>query len=336
MPPLISCPSCARSLGKVSNDGTFQAVCTSCRHCYGAVYGKVSKQSSSWEALLYLGPKVPSFYKRNYEFRITTPGRRLKSLKFSIPGKAEQICARTGDWVSILYFARGYSMERLVSVHNHTTNSHYTFPTPIPSQGYLAATRGSTSLLVFLYALFNGVSLPLTSGLSLVSALLYSKLVNAATLTTPELRMNVSDEAHLIAEQQLAAQKTKLLGRIEALRHDHQTHQRLVERLEALKTKMLNVSETLYATRIENVRRAIMLIQQRTQDEQKLMHEYSRTIQMIEIELETSHLADQLPEVDDFTGTILTKLDELKAIENHNQALQLQLEANEEVRRLRW
>jgi hypothetical protein len=55
---------------------------------------------------------------------------------------------------------------------------------------------------------------------------------------------------------------------------------------------------------------------------------------MIEIELETAYLADQLPDAHDFTGAILSKIAELQAIEDRNRQLRLELEANEEVRRL--
>lgn len=41
-----------------------------------------------------------------------------------------------------------------------------------------------------------------------------------------------------------------------------------------------------------------------------------------------------MPDAHDLSGTILRKLEELKAIEARNSNLRLELEANEEVRRL--
>ncbi|NJN57543.1 MAG: hypothetical protein HC879_08595 [Leptolyngbyaceae cyanobacterium SL_5_9] len=330
----VNCPRCDRALGQISPDGLLQIQCPSCRQHYGAVYGKLSGWSSQPEAMLYLSDRLPSFYKRRYQFRITTPGRSLRLLKFSTPGLRDQIPVRPGDKISILYSTCGSGIKKLLAIHNHSTGQKYHLPSPVPGLGYLLATRGGASSAIALGSLAAGAGVLATTGLGAIALLLYSRLVDAAELTSPDLQPDVPGDARLMSELELADQKVILTRRIEQLRHEGYAHRDFIKRLTALKEKMLSVGAALYATRIAKIDRAIKLLKQRINQDRHLVNQYAQTIRMIEIELEASYLAEQLPEADDFTSTIMGKLDELKAIEDRNRNLWLELEANEEVRRL--
>lgn len=335
MTPLISCPSCSNSIGRVGSDGTLQATCRSCKRNYGAICGKLSKRSSNWEALLYLNSTAPSVFKRKYEFRLATPDRSLKVFKFSTPGKEDKIPVYSGDQISVLYSTQGSAIAKLVAVNNHTTGENYVLPSAVPSVGYLMMTRGSLSTLLFFYAIFSGFSLIFTSCLGMLGIWMYSKLVDSVELTSPELQTNIRAEATLMAERKLLAEKIRIDQRIELLNHERCANQELSKRLELLKKKMFNVGETFYGTRITKINSAMGLLEKRIADDQYLINEYLHAIKMIDIELEASSLVDQLPEAENFTSTILNKLNELKAIEEKNRNFELQLEANEEVRRFR-
>lgn len=332
--PSIRCPHCAKLLGKVHEDGSLQAECLSCRRSYGVVYGKLSGWSSRWEALLFLSAKLPSFYKRRYELRLTTPGRELKVLKFSTPGREDRVPAQLGDRVSFLYSTRGSAIRKLIAISNHSRGSTYHLPTPISSVWDVVRAWGAAALLVYFYVVLMGSGFWMVTVLGAIATLAATRLVDAAELTTPELQPDRREDARLLAERKLMMQKRCLEERVEGLKQEGAENEALIQRLQALRTKMQNVDAALYAQRMRRVEQAIALLQQRTQHDRYLSGQYGQTVRMIEIELETAYLADQLPDAHDFSGAILGKLAELKAIEDRNRQIQLTLAANEEVRRL--
>lgn len=333
MTPAIRCPSCNRLLDRVHPDGVCQVSCSSCRQRFGVVYGKLSGWFSNREAMLYLTPRLPSFYKRHYDLRVTTPGRNLKRLRFSMPGHEDRVPVRPGDRISIVYKMRGTGMEKLVAIYNHTLGKNYYLPSPVPSSDYLLTTRGALSAVLICWAVLNGLGGFLTYGLGAIALLVYARLVDVAELTTPPLRPTHSGEVRLAQERDLLDQKFLIERRIETLRQERSAHQDLIQRLQSLRGKMMALNPAFYATRVASIESAVRLLKQRIHQDQRLVDEYTQTTQMIEIELESAYLADQLP-LEDFTETILSKLDELMAIEERNRNLGLQLEANDEVRRL--
>lgn len=332
--PSVRCPCCSRSLGQINVDGQLQIDCPTCRRSYGILYGKVSGRSSRWEAVLYLTAKLPSLYKRCYELRITTPGRDLKVLKFSTLGRGDRIPVRLGDRISLLYAMRGSMMQKLISVSNHTAGKTYRLPRPIPSTGTVFRALGTLSVALFFCVLLSGYGFWLTTTLGAIAFLVATRVMDNAELTTPELQPHDRQEARLIEERKLLGQKLLLEERVEVLRQEGLENQSLIQQLRSLQEKMRRFNPQLYAVRIQRIDRAIVLLQQRTQHDRYLIEQYDQTSRMIEIELETAYLADQLPDAHDFTGAILSKISELRAIEERNRQFRQELEANEEVRRL--
>lgn len=329
----LICPACDRAIADLHHKAAQQQVqCFSCGRRYGVVYGKLSQRSSIQEVLLFLKSTLPSFYKRHYSFQITTADRTLKRLQFSLPGRADVVPVHSGDIVSILYTMQGYVMQKLVAIANHTTGKQYVLPTPIPSSTHqvsllLAIMAGFAAL-----SLVNGWNLVLASGLSALGLLGYCKLTHTAQLTSPPLESQARLGKRLLADQQLLAQQRKIEQRIEELRHEHKANQVLIHQLESLKQKMAEVDGALYSARIYRATSAVNILQQQLVNNQRLVREYERTLRMIDIEVETSWIADQLPEAEHFRRSILTRLAELKEIEEQNQTLKLQLAAYEEVK----
>jgi hypothetical protein len=321
-------------MGSVHPDGVCQLVCYGCRQRFGVVYGKLTGWSSKQEAMLYLNARLPSFYKRRYQLRITTPGRDLRVLTFSVPGARDCVPVHPGDRISVLYSLRGDSLKKLVSIYNHTLGKAYHLATPVPSLAYLLETRGALLVVFFLISIFSGLGGVGIYSLWAIAVLLYTRLIDTARLTRPPLSSDVSAEARLLEERNWMHQKDQLQNRIEALRAESRSHRDLLRRIQTLREKMLTFNASLYTTRINNLESAARLLKQRIQHNQHLVDQYFQTIHMIDIELEAAYLSDQLPEVTDTTGTLLSRLNELKAIEKRNRDLWLQLEANEEVRRL--
>ncbi|MBF2025401.1 MAG: hypothetical protein IGS48_01365 [Oscillatoriales cyanobacterium C42_A2020_001] len=329
----LSCPSCGKAIADLHHRSSqAQVNCISCGTRYGVVYGKLSRRSSIQEALLYLKATLPSFYKRHYTLQITTADRTLKHLQFSIPGKADVIPINRGDIVTVLYTMQGYVMKKLVAIANHTTGKNYVLPTPIPSSSH-HVTILLTLITGFVAASFlGGFNLVLTSLLSAVSVLAYLKFTHSAHLTSPSLEGQPHEAQRLQADQRLMAQQRRIEQRISELHHERQANLVLIEQLKALQQKMSNVDQTLYSARIYRATGAIKILNQQITNNQRLVREYERTLRMIEIEIDTSWIADQLPDAENFTRTILGRLAELKEIEDQNQSLKFQLAAYEEVK----
>lgn len=326
----LYCPTCSRPIADLNNAAP-QVTCGACQHHYGVVHGKLSKHSSINETLLFLSHKLPSLHKRHYTLQITTPDRNLKQLQFSIPGKTDPLPVHHGDVVSVLYTMQGYLMKKLVAVNNHTTGKRYVLPKPVPSSSHLTLTLSTIVLGLLVGSFFSGVNVFLVSVATALGVLAYLKVTNIAQLTSPSLEYG-REGTRLAGDQRLLAQKLKIEHRLDEINHECKSNQGLVDRLDDLKQKMVNVDQQLYAPRIFRTTGAVTILKQQITNNQRLVREYRRALQMIEIEVETSWIADQLPDVNNFTRAIMQKLEELKAIEDQNQFLKLQLTAYEEVK----
>lgn len=322
-------------MGAFSDGSNTQVRCVACQRQYHVISGKVSKRASMREALLYLNNRLPQWYKRHYELRLTTLDRQLKVLKFSIPHGEDRVPVRRGDLVSVVFTTQGRVFKKLIAISNHTTGNAYTLPNPATNLSYLASTRGTVAAALGVYFALNGTSLFLLSLLSAIGVFVYVKLAYTAELTTPALKTTVQEEARLLADQKLLHHRWQIEQRVEILRHESRANQALMQQFETLRRKMFGFDEKLYATRIQRTKSAVGILTKQNENNQRLISEYSRMIKMIEIEIETAQIADQLPEAEDFTNAILRKLAELKRVEEYNQNLRFQLEANEEVRRMR-
>lgn len=330
MKPSLQCPTCSRPISDLKS-ATAQVTCAFCKSRYGVVYGKLSRRSSIYETLLHLSSKLPTLYRRHYTLQITTPDRNLKLLQFSVPGRIDNLPVQHGDIVSALYTLQGYVMKKLVVITNHTTGKRYLLPTPIPSTSYLTVVLGTVILGLLVVSYVAGFSLFLTAAGSALASLLILKATDTARLNSPPLEAHGREGNRLMADQKLLAHKAKLEHRVEELNHECQSTQFLIEQIEDLKQKMLNVDRDLYSVRIYRATGAIGILKQQITNNYRLIREYRRTLKMIDIEIDTSWIADQLPDSDNFTRAIAQRLAELKEIEDQNQYLKLQLAAYEEV-----
>ena len=327
---LLYCPKCARPIADLSHT-VAQITCATCHHRYGVVHGKLSKHSSINETLLFLSTSLPSLHKRHYTLQITTPDRTLKQLQFSLPGKADPIPVHHGDMVSVLYTMQGYLMKKLVAVTNHTTGRRYVLPRPLPSATHLRLTISTAVIVLLVGSFFSGANIFLASIVTALGVMAYLKVTNSAQLTSPSLEAHGRDGDRLVSDQRLMTQKLKIEHRVDEIDHECKSNRGLIDRLEDLKRKMIDVDQSLYAPRIFRTTSAVKILTQQITNNQRLVREYRRALQMIEIEMETSWIADQLPDANNFTRAIMQKLEELKAIEDQNQFLKLQLAAYEEV-----
>jgi len=333
MNPIASCPSCSRSLGRFEADGCFRATCSNCRLHLEGFWGRLSHWQSKGEPLFYLHPRLPKLFRRTYEFRITTPGRELKLLTFSTPGLDDPVPVRAGDRIAVLYSGTTGHLDKLMAIQNYSLGRTFLPPSAISSAGYLWKVRGGMTAALGISALIGGVDLGLVAAGAIAVSVL-SRLSPGAKLSAPALRGDRPDEVRLMAELKLVQQKADLTQHVEVLRQEIQDHRELIKRFQALRSKMMAYNPTLYGSRVGRVERATQLLRQRIEHTQKLMEEYSQTIQMLEIELETASLADRLPDADDFTCRVLERVEELRAIEARNLATWQHIQTNSDFQRL--
>jgi hypothetical protein len=330
MKPSLHCPSCARPISSSSNL-TSQVACSACQSSFGVIYGKLSRCSSLQETLFYFTNNLPRLYKRHYTLQITTPERTLQQLQFSLSSNAESIPVRSGDMVSVFYTGPVYALRQLVAIANHTTGRTHRFLVPIPGFKYQIRTIGAILIGLLFVSILSGINFLLMALLGGMGALLYLKLSHTVQLTSPLLDQCGREGNRLLSDQRLLAQQAKLEQRISELRCDCEANQQLIRQLESLKHKMNQVDPTLYSSRIYRTTTAIDLLKQQITNNQRLMREYQRTQRMIEIEVETSWVAEQLPDGDDFSRAIVEKLAELKQIEDQNESLKLRLTAYQDL-----
>jgi Tfp pilus assembly protein PilN len=285
---------------------------------------------SAAEPLFYLTPRLPRLYKRHYSFELVTPERTLKNLDFSVPGHADRIPAHRGDVISILYTAQGL-VQKLAGITNHTNGNHYLLATPIVNLARLLPIAGLVLVGAVMLHKLAGVNAWVLLSLGVLGSLISYKLGNLAWLTSPPLEMAYARGQRLLSDQRLLVQRHRISQRISELRHESKANTGLIEQLEALKQKMQQLDPMLYSARLYRSTSAVNILKQQIVNNHRLVREYDRTLKMIDIEVDTSWIADQLPEADDFSCRILERLEELQQIEEQNQTLKYQLAAYEEV-----
>lgn len=335
----IKCPTCTKPIGFLNKRGVLQAACATCRYELKAICGILTARSSNQITLRRQTNQHSGLYQRRYELRVTRPDEHLETFEFLQAGKEDLLPIRTGDQVLILMLIRSDQDQKVTSITNCTTGREYpvhrlvkplhlilTFPRMI-------GTVVGIAIYLILLAPFpnssnTGKFLALIlAGASGIVATAYAKqYLQPQESVTPEQRQR-------ILEQELLLQKDALEQRVQQLQLDHQAHQDLIEQMQVLQSRMLEVGRSLYTTRIATVQRAIQLLNEQFHQDQRLLAAYSQTIQILEIEYEISKVAAHLP--DAAQNPLLERMEELKAIEAQNQNLRLQIEANEEVRRLR-
>lgn len=106
----------------------------------------------------------------------------------------------------------------------------------------------------------------------------------------------------------------------------------LSQQLGSLRARMVTLNLEAYADRIGAIDRALATLGAQTDVDMRLTTEYDRTIQMLDIEYETSVAADALPE--DSASVMDARLLELRGVEELRAETTRRLAANAEVERL--
>lgn len=323
----FKCPSCSKPLyfpnfGDCCEDFV-DGICTGCQYKYALFETEVTNFVSQVETRHNSNHNKQPDYNRSYQFRLKQPNGSIKAIQFSAPGQVEKISALPGDLLLLLYTMRGRKLEDLVRIENLTTNKNLLLFNPSTkalSKGFAAG----VSTLVGSFVVAGVLNLP-TNQLFLAATV--PGAVGAFVYVGKRFSLRVRDRLELgrhYSEQQLLAQKYNLEQKLVELTQEQKANQKILQRLKALQQKMSDTDANMYARRITTVASGINVIEDQLDLVQNLLDGYTQLLKIIEIEYETSRLAEKLPS--NFTSQVLTRLEELKAVEEKKQELSLRVD----------
>lgn len=320
----IKCPACSHLLyfseGQ-DNVEDVECICTQCKHKYTLLVATAISFSSSLEIGTQTRYGEQPSYSRTYNLRLQQTNKALKPLQFSTTGQLEKITIIAGDEILLLYVMQGTKLKDLLWLENCTTGRKL----QLLHLGAKSLSKGVGSGVLSLIAsisLAGALRIPLNQ--VFVVAMPGSIGVGMYVIKRSSLKVRDRLELERLSlEQQLLAQKHDLEQKVTQLTQELKTNSSIVNRLEALQQKMSNANADMYARRITTVVSGISVIEEQLDLIQKLVNGYSQLLEIIEIEYETSRLAEKLPS--DISSQVLSRLEELRVVEERKQELSLQI-----------
>lgn len=322
----IECPACSQSLNfpnfKTNAENFSESICTKCHYKYALLPTRVVKFVSYIE----VKPESENNYdqnKRLYKLRLLETNGAIRAVEFETRGKSEKISALADDEFWLLYTMCCQALVDLVWIRNCTSNQNHLLLHPgakVRSFGFNVA--GLIWLASFFVA--SVLNIPINQKFY---ALTVPTAASVGLYVTKRQSIKVRDRLELrrlSSEQHLLAQKYDLEQKLAQLTQEWKANQKIIQRLKALQQKMTSADADMYTRRIATVASGIKVIEDQLDLVQKLVDGYSQLVKIIEIEYETSQLAEKLPS--DFTSQVLTRLDELKLIEAQKEELALRVD----------
>jgi hypothetical protein len=323
----LKCPACSKPLyfpkfGDCCEE-LVEGICNCCQYKYALMEAEVTSFVSQVETRNNTHHNKQASYNRTYQFRLKQVNGATKAVQFTTAGQVEKISALPGDLFLLLYTMRGKALEELVRVENVSTRKSLLLLNP--NVKALSRSFGAGVATLFVSFVVAGVLNISTNHLFLATTVPGAIGIGVYVSKRSSLKVRSSLELlRLSSEQQLLAQKHDLEQKVAQLTQELKANSSLVNRLQALRHKMISADADLYARRIITVTSGIDVIEEQNGLVQNLVNGYSQLLKVIEIEYETSRLAEKLPS--DFTSQVLTRLDELKLIEAQKEELALRVD----------
>ena len=331
MDKTVICPKDQRLLGEIDAAGNFLGTCPRCKCQYGVRFGKIYQQSSRQVTVQRQTKNQRGYYRYEYEFRILQPGGRLYPLEFSIPGQDDRLGVRLNDEVAIIFQADATGdVGRVLRVRNQTTGRDHYVASPKTGLGTAIILGGA----VVFAGLVIGQLLPTFLGIPLfIAAIAGSVFVGKAYLKSKQVKLSPEQQRAVQQSRALLEEKTTLTQKLAKLEQELATAEEQFHRLKSLYERMIKADPTAYASRIQTLQAAGMLMESNIEALNKLVAEYRKTLEIIDIEYESGHVTKEF--LSSPNSLVSQKLAELKQIEAQNADILAQLQANEEVRQLR-
>ena len=149
---------------------------------------------------------------------------------------------------------------------------------------------------------------------------------------TPRHALGSDERSALTGRQELLRQKDALLRLRGAVIVDVESRRALERQLRSLRARMVAVKLDAYAERIEGIDRALRMLDEQLRMDAQLTEEYDRTMQVLEIEYDTSLAADSIQT--DGGDVLEARLAALREVEDLRNETTRRLAANAEVETL--
>jgi len=254
----LKCPSCRQPLYfpevEARDEDQLEAICSGCNYKYILVSAQVLGFASEVEPSPANKYKKKPSHRRIYELRLLTISRELKALRLETPGSEERICALPRDKMLLLYTIQGKALDELVWIENHTTGKSCLLQRPdakARSTGVTAgiATLFASGILAMLVHLPGRVSVAVAVPASVGTGVYVTQLSESKARDKREI-------ARLASEQNLLGQIHSLNHRVDELKQELASKQKTINRFKALRQKMHEAGEDIYAYRVETVSKA--------------------------------------------------------------------------------
>ncbi|MDB4916707.1 MAG: hypothetical protein JWM95_4351 [Gemmatimonadetes bacterium] len=328
---MFSCPDCQCVVGEYPTAGVLAVVCAGCTFKY-ELSGGVARACTSRQVQVRAATEQQrASYARQYELTLAVSSRETLRFTFGTARDDEWIRIGTGDACVVVYSMRGEEREELLFIVNRTSGERFILGTPGSRSKFKANLIGGI-IGVGVLGLGAVAPIPFAVALGLAAASGFGAAMGMAHVLKPKHVLRLDEQVTLSARQSLLDEKRTVLRRREEVAAEVDTRQSLRKRLFDLKTRMEAVKVDAYAPRIELIDKALASLEAQLDVDHRLVAEYERTLQIIDIEYESSVAADAMP--GDGAGIMEARLTELRSVEEHRAETTRQLSANAEVEQL--
>jgi hypothetical protein len=271
-------------------------------------------------------PERATQYRRVYRLRAFNSKREIEFLEFFLPSSAQTFSLASGDELILLHTMQDNAIDKLIWIKNRTTGESYQFFSPNSQAKAIGLKAG---MFVMGVSLLLAYLLPLSPKQLLAIALPISTGVGVCVAQRQSRQgkeRNLKIATRLKAEQMLLKRLESVNERLQQHRQDFVTERRTRDRLQQLHEKMSQTDSAQFESRLLVLDRGIAVLEEQLTLNQNLIDGYCQVKNLLEIEYETSRLAEQLPNAEDFGAKIFARLEELNALERQKEALALDRE----------
>ncbi|CAN5913661.1 hypothetical protein BH11GEM1_BH11GEM1_04050 [soil metagenome] len=328
---MFTCPQCANVVGQYPDEGVVTLVCATCTFKFELTGGTVAKLTSRRIEVAPASRDQRAQHVRTFELALASSPRETVRFTFETDRDDDWIQMGTGDRAVVVCSMRLDVREELLFIVDRTSGERFVLAKP----GQRSRAR----------ALLYGALIGVVSGTGAVALSLpfafaggIALLAGAATtgvlrhVLTPRHALGSDERSALTGRQALLRQKDALLRLRGAVIVDVESRRALEQRLRSLRARMVAVKLDAYAERIEDIDRALRVLDEQLRMDAQLTEEYDRTVQVLEIEYDTSLAADSIQvDGDDVMEARLAALREVEELRNETTR---RLAANAEVEAL--
>ncbi len=330
---MFSCPNCAQVLGDYPDAGVLVVACARCTFKYEVSGGRVITLSS-WKVEVRPATfQTRAVHARCFELALAISARETLRFTFASERDDDWIRMDPGAIAAVVFSMRDEKRDDLLFVVNRTSGERHVLAKPGRSSRMRAVVYGSLAGVVAAVGVGVGlVAFPLIAALGIGGLVGAGTFAGLGYVLKPKHALGSAEREALLSRQALLGQKRELLRSREAVVIDIDGRRALSQQLGSLRARMVTLNLEAYADRIGAIDRALATLDAQLDVDMRLTTEYDRTIQMLDIEYETSVAADALPE--DSASILDARLLELRGVEELRAETTRRLAANAEVEQL--